>query len=202
MAKVGRPAKFDRDEALLKATEVFWRHGYDGASIAMLTAAMGINPPSLYAAFGNKEGLYRAALASYGAREGACPVMALETDRPARAAMADFMIGSARRFAAPGRPHGCFAVLSATVCSTEGQTARQAAAEMRTASERAFRTRLARARDEGELPPEADPAMLAAFFATFLQGLALRSADGAPGDELAGDELAGLAELAMSVWPA
>ena len=65
---MGRPRGFDTDKALEEAMEVFWRHGYEGATIAELTAAMGINPPSLYAAFGSKEGLLKAALDRYAAK--------------------------------------------------------------------------------------------------------------------------------------
>ena len=64
---IGRPRAFDMDQALDRALDVFWRKGYEGASICDLTAAMGINPPSLYAAFDNKEGLFRKALDRYAA---------------------------------------------------------------------------------------------------------------------------------------
>ncbi|BCJ58121.1 hypothetical protein Jiend_15430 [Micromonospora endophytica] len=70
MAQRGRPRSFDRDVALRRAMEVFWRHGYQGASMTALTAAMGINSPSLYAAFGSKEALFRAAVALYNTTEG------------------------------------------------------------------------------------------------------------------------------------
>src|ERR687895_845688 len=61
----GRPREFDQDEALDTALEVFWRQGYEGTSLGELTVAMGINRPSLYAAFGNKEALFRKALDRY-----------------------------------------------------------------------------------------------------------------------------------------
>ncbi|HLZ08002.1 MAG TPA: helix-turn-helix domain-containing protein, partial [Chloroflexota bacterium] len=66
----GRPRTFDRDAALDAAVRLFWRYGYEGTSIADLTAAMGVAPPTIYANFGAKEDLYRAALARYFEREG------------------------------------------------------------------------------------------------------------------------------------
>jgi AcrR family transcriptional regulator len=71
MLHKGRPREFDADEALDRALEVFWRKGFEGTSISDLTDAMGINPPSLYAAFGNKEGLLKAALDRYSAKRAA-----------------------------------------------------------------------------------------------------------------------------------
>ena len=68
MGTMGRPREFDVEQALDQALEVFWRNGYEGASISELTQAMGISPPSLYAAFGNKEGLFRKTLDRYIAK--------------------------------------------------------------------------------------------------------------------------------------
>lgn len=70
MAERGRPRSFDKEAALERAMEVFWRLGYEGASMTDLTAAMGIASPSLYAAFGSKEALFRQALDHYRATEG------------------------------------------------------------------------------------------------------------------------------------
>ncbi|MEJ6393820.1 TetR/AcrR family transcriptional regulator [Gymnodinialimonas sp. 2305UL16-5] len=78
--KVGRPKKFDRDQALLNAVGVFWTHGYEGASMKLLTEAMGINSPSLYAEFGDKHGLYLEAIARYAQDDGCAPLVALETE--------------------------------------------------------------------------------------------------------------------------
>jgi len=64
MVTRGRPRSFDRDAALRSAMKLFWKLGYEGASMAALTKAMGINAPSLYAAFGSKEGLFKEAVGS------------------------------------------------------------------------------------------------------------------------------------------
>src|SRR5918996_4164529 len=110
MAERGRPRSFDRAAALRRAMEVFWAKGYDGASLSDLTAAMGINSPSLYAAFGSKEGLFREAVALYGATEGTEIWEALPQAPTAREAIERFLRASALSFTRPDRPAGCLVV--------------------------------------------------------------------------------------------
>ena len=106
MAQRGRPRSFDRTTALRRAMEVFWRKGYDNASMADLTAAMGINPPSLYAAFGSKEELYRAAIHHFAATESDDILAPLLNAPTAREALEGYLMASARTFTRPGRPPG------------------------------------------------------------------------------------------------
>src|ERR671919_2398814 len=107
MAERGRPRSFERDTALRRAMEVFWAKGFDGASMADLTGAMGINSPSLYAAFGSKEDLFREAVALYGATEGTEIWSGLQEAPTARAAVERFLRVSAESFTRPGKPRGC-----------------------------------------------------------------------------------------------
>src|SRR5437899_8096676 len=113
----GRPRGFDRDAALERAIEVFWRQGYEGTSVADLTRAMRINPPSLYAAFGDKERLYLEALARYqqGRRDELGPLL---SEAPtARQAIERLLHEAARLYAQPDAPSGCMLMLSCTGCA-------------------------------------------------------------------------------------
>src|ERR1700750_1572705 len=106
---MGRPREFDVDSALDQAMEVFWRHGYEGATIAQLTEAMGINPPSLYACFGSKEGLLKAALDRYTARRAAWldEILGAATARDVAERM---LMGVADVQTDPANPPGCLLV--------------------------------------------------------------------------------------------
>src|SRR5512141_1206540 len=111
----GRPRTFDRDTALDQAMEVFWRHGYEGATIAQLTDAMGINPPSLYAAFGSKEGLLKAALDRYSTRRNAVmeEIVAAPT---AREVAERYLMRTADSHTDPANPPGCLLVQGGLAC--------------------------------------------------------------------------------------
>jgi AcrR family transcriptional regulator len=192
----GRPRGFDRDAALAAALRVFWTHGYEGASLADLTAAMGINRPSLYAAFGNKEALFAEALALYERQEGA-PLERLLAEAPtAREAMEASLRHNARVYARKGFPRGCLIVLSLMVGTPESDTVRVLLAERRRAGEAAFAARIARGQREGDVPPSADPQRLAAFYTAVLQGMSVHARDGA-----SEAELMAIAETAMTGWP-
>lgn len=120
---MGRPRSFDTDKALDEAMEVFWRHGYDGASLAMLTKAMGIKPPSLYAAFGSKEGLLKAALDRYAQRrsEHMRFVLAGET---AHDVAERFLSSIAESHTDPANPPGCLLVQGGLACGAGSRTSR------------------------------------------------------------------------------
>ena len=115
MAERGRPRSFDRAAALHRAMEVFWARGYDGASMADLTAAMGINSPSLYAAFGCKEALFREALELYETGEGGSASRSLQEAPTARAGIEAMLRENAVAYTAPDRPPGCMIVLASAV---------------------------------------------------------------------------------------
>ncbi|GAB3841743.1 hypothetical protein GCM10029963_13540 [Micromonospora andamanensis] len=112
MATRGRPRTFDRQVALRRAMEVFWRRGYQGASMTELTAAMGIASPSLYAAFGSKEALFREAVELYNSTEGAGPRAALDGGVTARAAIEAMLRHQAYAYVDPANPSGCLVVLA------------------------------------------------------------------------------------------
>ncbi len=195
MAVRGRPRSFDRDAALARAMHLFWERGYEATSLADLTAAMEINSPSLYAAFGSKEALFREAVGLYAATEGAGSREALAAAPTAKDAVATMLRRAVARFVGSGHPTGCFVVLGALNCSAENDAVRRYLAERRRAVARALRARLARAITEGDLSADTDIDALAAFYVTILNGMSLQARDGATRRTL--DRIA---DCAMAAW--
>ena len=191
----GRPRTFDKNRALDQAIEVFWRKGYEGASICDLTAAMGINPPSLYAAFGNKQSLFRQALDRYVEIQGANICEALAVPK-ARDAIAALLRGYARSLTDKSNPAGCLIVQGISGAGEHAQCIRDMLNAKRAAGEKDVRERLKRAKAEGELPEDADPAALARYFSTVSQGMAVQAAGGA-----SRKDLERIADMALRAWP-
>jgi AcrR family transcriptional regulator len=193
--KQGRPRAFDRDQALERALDVFWRKGYEGASLSDLTGTMGINPPSLYAAFGNKEELFREALDRYMERHA--EVLREVLARPkARDAIAALLTCTADALTDKSTPPGCLLVQGISGCGDHAQCIRNELCKRRAANEKTIRERLKRAKAEGDLPKDADPAALSRFVATVAEGMAVQAAGGA-----SRAELRRIAETAMAAWP-
>jgi AcrR family transcriptional regulator len=191
----GRPRTFDVDEALETALKVFWRKGYEGTSIDDLTDAMGINRPSLYCAFGNKEQLFLKALDRYTERQSTLYREAIA--RPtARAAAEHLLRGAADGLTDPRHPPGCLAVQGALSCGEAAEPIRRELAARRAAGEAALCERFERAQAEGDLSPDDDPADLARYLATVLQGMAVQASGGA-----GREGLRRVAETALRAWP-
>jgi AcrR family transcriptional regulator len=175
---MGRPRTFDSDIALDQAMEVFWRHGYEGATIAQLTEAMGINPPSLYACFGSKEGLLKAALDRYTARRAAWlnEILAAPTARKVAERM---LMGVADVQTDPANPPGCLLVQGGLACGTGSANVPFELAARRAQTEDQLRDRFARAREEGDLKPSADPSALARYVSAVSVGMGVMASSGA-----------------------
>jgi AcrR family transcriptional regulator len=180
---MGRPREFDLDEALDRAMEVFWRKGYEGTSIPDLTEAMGINRPSLYAAFGNKESLFGKVLDRYAEKSGNHVREALE-EPTARGVVEKALRGAVELLTDPDHPHGCLLVQGALTCGEDADCIRQELISRRAMVELALRDRFQKAIAEDDLPAECKPADLARFVATFMQGLSVQAAGGAKRAEL------------------
>ena len=148
-AQLGRPRAFDPDTALEAALRVFWTKGYEGAALSDLTAAMGINRPSIYATFGNKEALFRKALDRYNAQMTCYTAEALK-EPTARAVAERLMGGAADLLSRPGNPKGCLMVQGALACGEEADPIRKELIARRATGEAALRERFERAKIEGD----------------------------------------------------
>jgi AcrR family transcriptional regulator len=192
----GRPRAFSTEKALDRALKVFWRKGYEGTSLLDLTEAMGINRPSLYAAFGNKEALFKKSIDRY--MEGPASHIRRALDEPTARAVAEKMIRCSIDVVTDSKnPHGCFMVQGALVCGDDAESVRREMIRRRAAVEATLRERFARAVAEGDLPSDADPAELARFVMVILQGIAVQAAGGATRDDLRM-----VVDRVMRGWPA
>ena len=191
----GRPREFDVDEALDRALEVFWRKGYEGTSLSELTEAMGINRPSLYAAFGNKEDLFRKALDRYADGPASYTREALNAPT-ARVVVERLLHGAAEALTHPDYPPGCLGVHGALSCGEAAESIRDDLCARRAAYEVSLRQRLERARAEGDLATDAACADLARLVMTIMQGMAVQAAGGA-----SRDDLRRVAEMMLRTWP-
>lgn len=180
---MGRPREFDAETALDQAMEVFWRHGYEGATIAQLTEAMGINPPSLYACFGNKEGLLKAALDRYTKLRGVWmdEVVAAPTARDVAERM---LMGIAEKQTDPANPPGCLLVQGGIACGTGSENVPFELAARRAQNEDQLRDRFIRAKAEGDLKESADPAALARYVSAVSVGMGVMASSGSDREAL------------------
>lgn len=192
----GRPRAFDREAALEAAMRLFWTRGYEATSVADLAEAMAINPPSLYAAFGDKRRLFLEAVDRYQAGPGGFAQAALDAGITAREAIGRLLDAAVEAYSEPDRPAGCMVVLAATNCGPGAAEVQAALAAMRRDSEAAIRERVARGQREGDVPAEVDADALAGFVAALFQGLSVKARDGA-----SREALRAIAGQAMEAWP-
>ncbi|WP_394848031.1 TetR/AcrR family transcriptional regulator [Pendulispora brunnea] len=197
MKSRGRPLSFDRRAALEAALDLFWRRGYDATSVAELTAAMKVTPPSLYAAFGSKKDLFLEAVSLYEQEHGLMTLRALQDEGcTAKEAFERCLFLLAESSTDPAHPTGCFIVLAATNCSADSQDIEKALRDRRCTSEKMLRDRIVRGIEQGELPATTDAAELAKFYGAVIQGIAVQARDGATREQLEG-----IARRALDAWP-
>jgi AcrR family transcriptional regulator len=182
--KRGRPPAFDRETVLAAARDTFWQHGYDGSSIADLTAAMGITPQSLYAAFGSKAELYRETLDQYRRMPRPEPGNPFQDKIDTVTAFERFLTNSAKIFTAPEHPKGCMISTAVLNCAEENEPIAHHVASMRLQTLAIFTARIERGIAEGDIRPEANPRSLARFLGAIVQGMSVQARDGATTDEL------------------
>ena len=192
----GRPREFDTEKALDAALLLFWRHGYEGTSLAALTQAMGIKVPSLYAAFGNKEELFKKVLDRYIQRPASYLPNSLK-EPTARAVVEKLFRGAIDMVMSRRHPDGCLLVQGALASGPLGESVTQELSRRRAGAEAALRGRFERALAESDLPSDADPAGLARYIITVLWGMSVQASGGATRAQLreTGD-------MALRAWPA
>lgn len=197
MAPRGRPRNFDRDAALKAAMELFWAQGYDGTSLTDLTTTMGINAPSLYAAFGCKEALFREATQLYVDTVGGVTVRALDAGKTARESVAAMLHAADDLPRGSTLPTGCLIVHSAPNRTPDSKAVHTHLVELRQKARAHILARLKRGVAEGDLEDGADFAAIADFYAAVLHGIAVQSRDGA-----SRAAQTAVADCAMAAWDA
>jgi AcrR family transcriptional regulator len=192
---MGRPKEFNVDDALCAALQVFWRHGYEGASLSELTDAMGITRPSLYATYGNKEDLFRKVLDRYE-QQHLCFVAQALAEPTARLAVERLLKGYADVLTDPMHPPGCLGVNSGVACGGAGAPIRDELIARRSLSEDTLRDRLRQAVDDGDLAAGEDAADWARYVTSVGLGMAVKAGSGATRAELYR-----VAEMALRALP-
>jgi AcrR family transcriptional regulator len=181
----GRPRAYDAETALKQATDTFWRAGYSGTSLDSIAAATGMNPPSLYAAFGNKHALYLEALAHYWELSLAATREALAEDRPlGESLMLAYDAALSIYFSGKGSARGCFVIGTAVTETLEDAEIRKSVAAGLRAIDADFEARFRTARARGELKGDADPAALAILASATMHSIAIRARAGTARAEL------------------
>lgn len=189
----GRPREFDVEEALAAALRVFWTKGYEGASLTDLTEAMGITRPSLYAAFGNKEALFKQALDLYEREKLAYARSALGAPT-ARGVARSMLDGTIENITSECR--GCLGVIASVSCSNPdspiGQEMRDRTQHVRTA----LVERLQKAIDDGDFTIPVEAEAMTRYLLAVMQGIAVQAGSGARREELQE-----VAEATLAIWP-
>lgn len=191
----GRPRVFDMDDALEKALQVFWKRGYEGASIAELTEELGINKPSLYAAFGNKEDLFKKVLQRYAL--GPVSFVTDVVNQPTARAVAErFLEEAAEALTSAQNPKGCMIVQGALSCGKESENVKDLLIGFRNGYESMLAARFEKAKADGDLPDSVVAKDLAKYLAVLHQGMSVQATSGATKQELID-----ISKLALNAWP-
>jgi AcrR family transcriptional regulator len=193
--KPGRPLGFDRDAALHQAMLLFWRHGYEATSVSDLTKAMGITPPSLYAAFGDKKQLFLEALQLYTSGSVTSQSI-IDEAQTAREAAVGLLRASAIGFTGETTPAGCLLASSAISCSSGAEDVRKAVSAIRLKIEKRLRNKINQDRGISKPRQNTDSDVLAGYIMAVIQGMSTLARDGATRQKLLS-----VASLAMLVWP-
>ena len=190
----GRPRAFDREAALASAMEVFRAKGFEATSIHDLTAAMGINPPSLYSAFGDKENLFLEAIERYSKDSGeSCPYC---NEPTARGALEKYLTFAAHEFTEDSECRGCLLTMAATTSVNTSARLQKLIAQKRASARERIRERIKKGLEEGDVPAGTDASALADFYVTILNGMSLQAREGS-----SRKTLLAVVEHAMSVFP-
>ena len=183
MSPAGRPRTFDREEALKKAMLVFWEKGFEGTTMADLIAAIGMKAPSIYAAFGNKDALFREVVELYKDKVVQGPLKVLNETTPILNALESSLNESVKMVSGP-EASSCLIMAGAINCAPEHQEHVQHLKNLRSRYKQALKTRFNQALEDGQLIEGTKPDALAEFYFGFIHSLALRAKDGSTKEEL------------------
>jgi AcrR family transcriptional regulator len=186
---------FDRDAALHQAMLLFWRHGYEATSVSDLTKAMGITPPSLYTAFGDKKQLFLEALQLYTSGSVTSQSI-IDEAQTAREAAVGLLRASAIGFTGETTPAGCLLASSAISCSSGAEDVRKAVSAIRLKIEKRLRNKINQDRGISKPRQNTDSDVLAGYIMAVIQGMSTLARDGATRQKLLS-----VASLAILVWP-
>ena len=192
----GRPRSFDRDQALCAALRVFRERGYEGTSMADLQKALGgLSPPSIYAAFGSKEELFKEAASLYTSQGRARLARLLEDAPTTRAAIEAMLRASVLTMTEPDEPRGCLMVQGGLACSPSSEAVQRFLHEHRLETHRAITKRLKAGVAAGDVPARADISAIASFYTTLIHGIAVQAKDGS-----SRASLLATVDFAMAAW--
>ncbi|TLP58373.1 TetR/AcrR family transcriptional regulator [Parasedimentitalea maritima] len=181
---MGRPKSFDVDDVLEKALRLFWERGYEATSISDLERVMGLRPPSIYAAFGNKETLFKTCADRYVERYSGYVVEALTKEPTAAEAVMRLLSDTVDAYVHDTQPRGCLVVSGAIHCPDMDEGPRLVLEQYRKATEAAITTRIVRGQEEGDVPKDVSAPMAAKLVATVMQGFSTQARDGAGNEDL------------------
>jgi AcrR family transcriptional regulator len=181
--KTGRPISFDKEAALESAMLLFWEHGFEGTSMADLTRAMGLNPSSIYAAFGDKHALFSLAVKRYMQIRAQYATKALEEPTLEKVIRALFN-NTVAFLTTPGHPPTCMTLAGAMGCSVDAAPARDLLTQIRKQNQVAIRERLLKARKSGELSKDVNVDDYTRYLSSILAGLSVQAANGSTKAEL------------------
>ena len=193
----GRPKQFDRGTALSKALNLFWRHGYEATSLADLVEATGAKAPTLYAEFGNKEGLFRAAVEHYLTNfyeKSSC--LLSKTDLSVEETIGQYLRAIAELFTDCDTPSGCFMISASSGMSSSSADIAEMLRARHLSQERSLFEFFEKRKQSGELTAVTDSALLAKYLACTIQGFSVQARDGATAAELNQ-----LIDVVMKIWP-
>lgn len=195
MATVGRPRSFDRDDALKKAMYVFWEKGYEGTTMADLIQSIGMKAPSIYAAFGNKDTIFREAVQAYLPIVLKGQLAALNRSAAIDEAVQTSLQECVSLFSAQDNPHTCLIMTAAINVAPEHAEHVASLKALREEYKAVWQKRFEKAKSDQQLLGEVNASELAEYFTTLIQGMALKAKDGASEDVLSGVAKLGLQTL-------
>jgi AcrR family transcriptional regulator len=195
LKKRGRPIEFDKDQALDNALHLFWAKGYEGTSLGDLVDTLGINKPSLYASFGNKEELFHKVLERYTQGPASFLAKALQ-EKTSKDVAIKFLTEAADVLTSKNNPKGCLIIQSALSCSDESISIKKLLTQYRKNIEGLLKNRFDRSKKDGDLPKTTNTEFLAKYIITIHQGMSVQATNGT-----SKKELLEMIKIAMNAWP-